>query len=118
MSIASKRILSISDDEDDCIAIINKRRLKKQKQAKKLAENGLVASHQLSVRLEVISKIMAAFYSPQCLVRAPNVHRDRGHAMEYVRSFSDKEFQAQYRLRRVVFNEAMPFSVGYSFKEK
>ena len=27
--------------------------------------------------------------------------------MEYVRSFSDKEFQAQYRLRRVVFNECL-----------
>ena len=67
----------------------------------------MVASHQLSVRLEVISKIMAAFYSPQCRVRAPNVHRDRGHAMEYVRILSDKEFQAQYRLRRVVFNECL-----------
>ena len=68
MSIASKRILSISDDEDDCIAIINQRRLKKQKQAKKLAEIELLASHQLSIRLEVISKIMAAFSLPQCHV--------------------------------------------------
>ena len=52
--------------------------------------------------------IDAAFLQPEIpRLRAPNMHRDRHGALEYIRSWDDGMFQRQFRLERIDFNELL-----------
>ena len=56
----------------------------------------------------IMEWIDAAFLQPEIpRLRAPNMHRDRHGAVEYIRSWEDDMFQRQFRLERIDFNELL-----------
>jgi hypothetical protein len=88
-----------SSSDDETIALICRRRKRKRKKS----NENVTFAQTISLRLDVIQKIISANFLLGRRLRAPNVHRDRHHALEFVRSWSDNEFQCQFRLRREVF---------------
>ena len=94
---------SFSSDEDDDL-ILMKRRKRKRSRGVEFKEK---IENLVCLRLEVIQKIIAASYFPERRFKAPNVHRKRPQALEFVRSWTDFEFQCQFRLKRPVFNACL-----------